>query len=172
MTADMKMRFKDFEFPFNPTVIKTQLSGNVRENALFDSDSAVYGVSRNAAVISGEGSFWGEERFSASALLKKLQSSRGSGWLFLPDGSCCNAFFTSLTLTEDAKRGCISYSFSFTENCLHKKDEYDFGFTVAKENENMFDIAHRCGVPIERLMRLNDFKTPFSVKAGDKVVLK
>lgn len=172
MIADMKMKFKDFEFPSNPTVIKTELSNNVRENPLFGSDSAVYSVSRNAAVISGEGSLWGEERFTASALLKKLHSGSEAGWLFLPDGSCCNAFFTSLTLTEDAKRGCISYSFSFTENCLHKKEEYDFGFTVALENENMFDIAHRCGVAIETLMRLNDFKTPFSVKEGDKVVLQ
>lgn len=172
MTEAVKMRFKDFEFPSNPAVIKTELSANVRENPLFQRDSAVYNVSRNAAVISGNGSFWGEERFTASALLKKLQNSSSAGWLFLPDGSCFNAFFTALTIEEDAKRGCVSYSFSFTENCSHRKEEYDFGFTLALENENMFDIAHRCGVAVETLMRLNDFKTPFSVKAGDKVVLK
>lgn len=172
MMAAMKMRFKDFEFPSNPAVIKTELSANVRENSLFESDSAVYNISRNAAVISGKGCFWGEERFTASALLKKLQSSSDAGWLFLPDGSCFNAFFTALTVEEDAKKDCVFYSFSFTENCLHKKEEYDFGFTLAQENENMFDIAHRCGVPIETLMRLNDFKTPFSIKAGDRVVLK
>lgn len=172
MTAAVKMKFKDFEFPSNPAVIKTELSANVRENPLFQSDSAVYNVSRNAAVISGNGSFWGEERFIASALLKKLQNSSSSGWLFLPDGSCFNAFFTSLTVEEDAKKGCVFYSFSFTENCSHRKEEYDFGFTLALENENMFDIAHRCGVAVETLMRLNDFKTPFSVNAGDRVVLQ
>ena len=171
MTA-VKMKFKDFEFPSNPAVIRTKLSSNVRENPLFQRDSAVYNISRNATVISGEGSFWGEERFTASALLKKLRSSNSSGWLFLPDGSCYNAFFTSLTVEENAKKGCVSYSFSFTENCAHVKEEYDFGFTLALENENMFDIAHRCGVAVETLMRLNDFKTPFSVKEGDKVVLR
>lgn len=172
MTASVKMRFKDFEFPANPAVIKTEFSANVREDPLFQSDSAIYNISRNAAVISGEGCFWGEERFTASALLKKLHNSSESGWLFLPDGGCFNAFFTSLSLEEDAKKGCVSYSFSFTENCLHVKDEYDFGFTLALEGENMFDIAHRCGVAIETLMRLNDYKTPFSVKEGDRVVLK
>ena len=172
MTQAVKMKFKDFEFPSNPAVIKTKLSANVRENPLFQSDSAVYHISRNAAVISGEGSFWGEERFTASVLLKRLQSSSSSGWLFLPDGSCFNAFFTSLTIEEDAKKGCVSYSFSFTENCAHVQEEYDFGFTLARENENMFDIAYRCDVPVETLMRLNDFKTPFSVKEGDRVTLK
>lgn len=170
--ADIKMKFKDFEFPSNPAVIKTQLSANVREAPLFDSDSAVYNVSRNAAVISGEGSLWGEERFTASALLKRLQKSSEAGWLFLPDGSCYNAFFTSLTIEEDAKKGCVFYAFSFTENCSHTKEKYDFGFTLAKAGENMFDIAHRCGVPIEALMRLNDIRTPFDVKEGDKVVLE
>ena len=169
---EMKMKFKDFEFPSNPAVIKTKLSANVREAPLFDSDSAVYNVSRNAAVISGQGSLWGEERFNASSLLKRLQQSSGAGWLFLPDGSCYNAFFTALTLEEDAKKGCVSYSFSFTENCFHTKEEHDFGFTLAREGENMFDIAHRCGVPIETLMRLNDIKTPFDLAQGDKVVLK
>ena len=172
MTASVKMKFKDFEFPSNPAVIKTELSANVREEPLFQSNSAVYNISRNATVISGEGCLWGEERYTASALLKKLQSGSGAGWLFLPDGSCFNAYFTSLTIKEDAKKGCVSYAFSFTENCSHGKEEYDFGFTLALKNENMFDIAHRCGVAVETLMRLNDFKTPFSIKEGDKVVLR
>lgn len=172
MTPDVKMKFKDFEFPSNPSVIKTELSANVREDPLFESDCAVYNISRNAAVISGKGCFWGEERFTASALLKKLQRSSSAGWLFLPDGSCFNAFFTSLTIEEDAKKGCVFYSFSFTENCPHTKEEYDFGFTITLENENMFDIAHRCGAAVETLMHLNDFETPFSVKEGDRVVLR
>lgn len=168
----MKMRYRGFEFPSNPTLIKTELSNNVREDPLFGSDSAVYNVSRNASIISGEGCLWGEERFSAASQLKQLHKRGGDGWLFLPDGSCCRAFFTALTINEDAKRGCVSYAFSFTENCNHVKTEYDFGFTYAGENENMFDIAHRCGTQIEKLMKLNNFETPFSVKAGDKVVLK
>lgn len=168
----MKMRYKDFEFPSNPTLVKTELSNNVREDPLFGSDSAVYNVSRNAAVISGEGSLWDMDRTTVSAELKQLHKRGGAGWLFLPDGSCYNAFFTSLTISEDAKKGCITYAFSFTENCDHTKAKYDFGFTYAEENENMFDIAFRCNTQVEKLMMLNDFETPFSVKAGDRVVLK
>ena len=101
-----------------------------------------------------------------------IQKSSSSGWLFLPDGGCYNAFLTALTVKEDSKKGCVAYTFSFSENCNHKKDEYDFGCTYALENENMFDISYRCGVEIERLMQLNNIETPFSLSVGDKVVLR
>ncbi|MCI9112220.1 MAG: LysM peptidoglycan-binding domain-containing protein [Eubacterium sp.] len=168
----MKMKYKDFEFPSNPSVLKVELSDNVVEKPLFGSDSAVYSISHNAALISGEGCFWGKDGIVFSRELKALQKSSSSGWLFLPDGGCYNAFLTALTVKEDARKGCVFYTFSFTENCNHKKDEFDFGFTYALENENMFDISHRCGVEIERLMQLNNIETPFSVSVGDKVVLR
>lgn len=168
----LKMTYKGFKFLSNPEVIDVTLSANVREKPLFGSDSAVSNVSRNAAVISGEGHFWGKDALSASRELKRLQRSSSSGWLFLPDGSCYDAFFSSLTIKEEAQRDCISYSFKFIENCRHTSDDYDFGFTYAEEGENMFDISNRCTVEIETLMRLNNYKTPFSIKAGDKVVLK
>lgn len=53
----MKMKYKDFEFPSNPSVLKVELSDNVVEKPLFGSDSAVYSISHNAALISGEGCF-------------------------------------------------------------------------------------------------------------------
>ena len=168
----MKMKYKNFEFPSNPSIMNIKLSENVVEKPLFGGDSAVYGVSHNAARISGEGCFWGKDSIVFSRELKALQKNSSSGWLFLPDGSCYNAFFTALTIKEDARAGCVSYTFSFTENCNHKKDEYDFGFTYALENENMFDIAHRCNTKIEKLMQLNNIETPFSINAGDKVVLR
>ena len=40
------------------------------------------------------------------------------------------------------------------------------------DGENLFQIAGRCNVPVERLMALNDFATPFSVNSGDRVVIK
>ncbi|MDE6110735.1 MAG: hypothetical protein K2F65_02340, partial [Eubacterium sp.] len=85
---------------------------------------------------------------------------------------CCNAYLSSLDIKEDAKKSCISYSISFIEKNSGKQSEYDFGFTYAEDNENMFDIAFRCNQSIERLMELNNFANPFSVKKGDKVVLQ
>lgn len=167
-----KMKFKDFEFDVNPEKIKTEHSSNISQNPLFGSDSAVYNISRNASVISGEGSFWGEGAAEFSRELKRIREEPDAGWLFLPDGSCFNAFFSFLSITEEAKKDCVSYSFTFTENCNHRKSSYDFGFTYAESGENMFDVAYRSGVSIEKLMELNNFKTPFDIKEGDRVVLK
>lgn len=172
MAEMIRMSYKDVEFLSNPEVINISLSANISEKPLLNSDSAVNNVSRNAVVISGSGCFWGKAALSAARELKSLQRSSSSGWLFLPDGSCYDAFFSSLTIKEEAQKDCVSYSFSFIENCNHTSAEYDFGFTYAEEGENMFDIAHRCSVKIEKLMQLNNFKTPFCINAGDRVVLK
>lgn len=168
----VKMKFKDFEFPNNPLFIKTEMAQRINERSVLSGESKVFPVSDRAAVIKADGCFWGEDGSDASLKLKILMKSRKPGWLFLPDGSCCNVYLSSLDIQEDAKKSCISYSISFIEKCNGKKSEYDFGFTYAEENETMFDIAFRCDKSIERLMELNDFSTPFSVKKGDKVVLQ
>ncbi len=167
-----KMRYKNFEFDVNPSTVKTELSSSISENALIGSDSAVSCVSRRASVISGEGSFWGENAVRLSRELKSVREQPQSGWLFLPDGSCFNAFFSYLSITEDVKKGCVSYSFKFVENCNHRKSFFDFGFTYVKNGENMFDVAYRSAVDVEKLMELNDYKSPFALKEGDRVVLK
>lgn len=168
----IKMKFKDFEFPNNPLFIKTEMAQKISESLILSGESTVCSTAEKATVIQADGCFWGDDGADASLKLKMLMKSRKPGWLFLPDGSCFNAFLSSLDIKEDAKKSCISYSVSFIEKCPNKKGGYDFGFTYAQENENMFDIAFRCDKSIEMLMKLNDFSNPFSVKKGDKVVLQ
>ena len=168
----LKMRYKSFEFETNPMMICVNSSRNIKEVSLINSSSAVENVSRNAAVISGEGAFYGEKAAENAAALEALQHSGDSGWLFLPDGGCYDAYFKELTIKADSKKNCILYSFSFIENCSGKSESCDFEATYAAEGENMFDIAFRCKTAVETLMRLNDYKNPFAVCAGDRVVLK
>ncbi len=168
----IKLKFKAFEFPANPALIKTELSENIHEEPVFGSSSAGCNISHNAARICCSGSFWGDDRRALAQQLRILRDSAAPGWLFLPDGSCFYAFLSELVLTDDAKKSCVSYTVSFIEENSGKSSLYDFGFTYAQENENMFDIAFRCKKPVEELMRLNAFENPFSVRCGDKVVLK
>ena len=168
----VKMKFKDFEFPNNPLFIKTELAQRIKENPVLSGKSNVYHLSERAAVITADGCFWNDDGADASFKLKMLIKSRKPGWLFLPDGSCYNAYLSSVDIKEDAKKSCISYSISFVEKCPVKNSEYDFGFTYAEENENMYDIAFRCDKSIEKLMEINSFPNPFSVKKGDKVVIQ
>lgn len=165
------MRYKGFEFPMNPSVIETKYSGNIKETPLLESDSAVEAASINAAVISGEGSFFGEDAFAFAAELERLSASAESGWLFLPGGGCFDAYLKELTVKTDAKKNEVFYTFKFIENCSHRKNELRLDFVTARDGENLFDIAYRCKAPLEKIMELNDFKSPFDIKAGDKVML-
>lgn len=168
----VRMKFKDFEFPNNPLFIKTEMEQHMRESSVLSGESRVFRISDRATVIKADGCFWGENGADAAFRLKILMKSKKPGWLFLPDGGCCNVYLSSLNITEDAKKSCVSYSISFIEKSPAKRGNYHFGFTYAEEDENMFDIAFRCDKSVEKLMEINDFSNPFSVKKGDKVVLQ
>lgn len=119
----IKMKFKDFEFPNNPLFIKTEMAQNIRESLILSGESTVFSTAEKATVIKADGCFWGDDGADASLKLKILMKSRKPGWLFLPDGSCFNAFLSSLDMKEDAKKSCISYSISFIEKCPKKKTD-------------------------------------------------
>lgn len=78
----IKMKFKDFEFPANPSVIEVKHSRNINESPLFENDSFVSNVSRNAAVIKGEGSFSAKMRLNMQANLKRLIKATMTGGSF------------------------------------------------------------------------------------------
>ncbi len=168
----MKMKYKNFEFPLNPYLIKVKHSRNIAENPIIDSDSAVYNVSKNASVISGEGCFFGEKAFDFASELERLSKSDSSGWLFIPSGNCFDAYLKDLTIKSDAKRSEVFYSFTFIENCNHSNNQREIDFIYANKDENFFDIANRCEIPIEKLLELNNRKNPFDIYDGDKVVLR
>ena len=79
--------------------------------------------------------------------------------------------FTSLEINYSASNNRVEYSFEFTQDGFEKKEVYDFGYTVALEGENLFDVSSRTGVEIQRLVSLNDFGDLFAVKEGDRVWL-
>lgn len=168
----MKMKYKDFEFQANPFSVEVAKSKNISEHPLFDIGSAVREISKNAAVIRVQGRFYGDTSQALAARLEILHDDKGSGWLFLPNGDCFNAYFKELNLKIEATENSVYYSAVFVENENHKSFNADFAYTIASDNENAFDIAERCGVSVESIMKNNDIKTPFDIKKGNKVVLK
>lgn len=168
----MKMKYKAFEFQANPSLIEVSKSKKINERPLLDAGSAVREISKNAAVISVQGRFYGENAQTLAYELEILNDEKGPGWLFLPNGDCFDAYFKSLNLKMDASKNSVYYSAVFVENENHKLYKSEFPYTVALDHENAFDIAERCGVSVESIMQHNDIKTPFDIKKGDKVVLK
>lgn len=167
-----KMKYKGFEFPCNPSVLEIKASRNVSKAAIVGRGEAAFDICANAREAVGEGRFFGEGAFENASRLEALCRSGGAGWLYLPGGECFRAHFKELTIKQDANKNEVFYSFKFIEHESFEKASYSPDCTAVKDGENLFDVAHRCGVSVEALLELNNLKSPFDVKAGEAVALK
>lgn len=168
----MMMKFNDFEFPVNPKSIELSSSANCRKKSIYGKNSVVENVSVNPVIISGGGEMYGENaREECTCLLNMLRAKR-SHWLFAPNMTPVKAFLTEFAYKQNSVKNSCFYSFKFVEDCNDKSMSLNLPYTVAGEGENAFDIAHRCDVSVNDIMACNDFKTPFDINAGDKVVLR
>ncbi len=167
----MKLKYKDFEFLQNPQKISVKKSKSIALKPIPGLGTAAQEICGDAAVIKISGRFYGQEGEAAVKKLYALQSQKHAGALFLPGGDYFNAFFISFEATRNATENYISYSAQFTEAQTGKSADLICKSTVARENENAFEIAARCGVSVEDIMRLNCFKTPFDVPLGARVII-
>ena len=98
----------------------------------------------NPTVISGSGRFTGENANEKAHLLMNAFQSGGAAYLFSPIFSPMRMYFSELNMSVDSQGECINYSFTFIEEANKKKRKYDFGYTFALPDENLFDVANRC----------------------------
>ncbi len=168
----MKMRFKDFIFPSNPSAFEVSSSTNMSVRSVFDRDSDVQAVSLNPVKVNGHGEFFGSMAEENCQYLMHMLRTRENGALLLPSGSSFDAYLSKFTFSKSADRSSILYEFEFTENCSDKSERRNFRFTTCKRGENAFIIANRCNVSVDNIMKYNDFKTPFDIKEGEKVVIR
>lgn len=167
----IKMKYKDFEFDVNPTDIRLSMSKNISKHSLPYKAQSCEEMGKNAAVVSGKGYFLGEDAMNKAYALSRVYNKKGSDYLFTPYCVPIKVFFSSLDIIYSASNSRVEYTFEFTQDKPEKKDTYDFGYTIAKDGENLFDIANRTGLEIEKIASLNDFGDLFSVKEGDRVWL-
>ena len=168
----IKMKYKDFEFEKNPQSVEVAKAKKISRRTVFTKGSSVSEIADNAAVITAKGMLYGENAPQLADELERLHDKRGSGMLLLPCGSCYDAYFSSLKLESNAQEGYISYSLEFVENENHRLPCVDFGYTYALKGENAFDIAGRCSVTVESIMKNNDIKTPFDIEEGERLVIE
>lgn len=168
----MKLKYKNFEFPSNPEKIEILSSTNCSSSAVLDKNSAVQNVSVNPVIVKGSGEFYGNTGEETAALIQNMLRDKRSGWLMLPFFVPVKAFFTAFEFCKNSSKNAVSYSFEFTEDCSGRVAERDFKYTLAKAGENAFEIANRYDISVNDIMLFNDFKTPFDIKEGDRVVLR
>lgn len=167
----IKMSYKGFVFSANPSSIKIQLSKYVSKRNIPFFTSKTQEICFQPARITGKGIFVGNDAGELADKLMRVFKSEGSGYLFLPNSEPVPAYFDALDISYDAEKNCVSYTFSFIEDCKGKKHNFDFGYTFALAGENLYDVANRTDVSIEKLVACNDFKDLFSLTEGDRVRL-
>ncbi|MDE6155870.1 MAG: LysM domain-containing protein [Eubacterium sp.] len=168
----MRLKYKWFEFPSNPYKIEISSSVNCSSKSLPGRNSVVENISVNPTVVCGNGEFYGENCEEYCARLKIMLADTESGWLFLPSSPPVKAFFTLFKFSKSAKKNAVSYSFEFIEDCTDRRSYNNPDFIIADGMENAYEIANRFDVSVNDIMILNDFKSPFSIVKGDKVVLR
>jgi hypothetical protein len=154
----MKMRFKDFIFPSNPSTIEISSSSNVQSSPLFDKNTDVQNVSINPIVVKGSGEFYGKDSEKNCQYLQHMLRLKTSGYLLVPSQTGIEAYFTEFSFTKNAQKNSVSYSFEFIEACNDKSETRAFNSIIALEGDNAFTIANRCEISVSDLMSLNDYK--------------
>lgn len=168
----MRLKYKSFEFPSNPANIEILSSTNCSSSPVFAGSSVVENISVNPIVVKGSGEFYGGKCEEYCTVLGNLLECTESGWLFTPLSAPMKAYFTEFEFSKNTEKNAVEYSFKFTEDCNARKAYIELPYIIAEENENAFEIANRYNVSVNEIMRLNDFKSPFDISAGDRVVLR
>lgn len=167
----IKMEYRGFGFPINPSSVKTKYSKNISTKTIPFSFCRVQEINDYPTVVTASGKFVGAKALQFSYELMRIYRHKGSSYLLMPDSVPVKAFFRNLELSYDAENHCVSYQVEFVEDSGSKKGKFDFGYTYALANENVYDVANRTDVDVETIIAHNDFCDLFSLKEGDKIWL-
>ncbi|MBQ7202858.1 MAG: hypothetical protein IJS03_02440 [Eubacterium sp.] len=167
----IKMSFRGVVFDANPSTLKAEFSKKTVKRSNAFSFGRAEEICRMPTVITGSGKYYASDAGEKMNELMKAFEYSGSSYLFSPALPPVKAFFDSLEVKLSSDNEYIEYTFTFIEDCSGKKPDYSFGYTYARNGENLFDIANRCNVQTDRLFEFNDYIDMFSVSEGDKVWL-
>lgn len=167
----MKAKYKGFELPVNPSCLEVLSSTNCESKGSISANSFCENVFVNPTVVTGQGELYGDKGGEYCSLIQNMLKSTSSDWLFIPGFAPIKAFLTEFKYSRSVSNGAYQYSFKFVEDCKGKSAKRFVAYTIAQRGENAFDIADRCGIAVDDVMSLNDFKSPFDISEGEKVVI-
>lgn len=109
-----KLTYKTFTWPQNPHTYKEEY---IREPHYITVDHVTYyeSMGQMQRIITGSGTFFGENAISDFQKLAKLFEEKDAGNLQHPLWGIRFCYFTGLELTQEPAKDRISYRFQFTQ---------------------------------------------------------
>ena len=109
-----KLTYKTFTWPQNPHTYKEEC---IREPHYITVDHVTYyeSMGQMQRIITGTGTFFGENAVSDFQRLAKLFLENDAGNLQHPLWGIRYCYFTGLELTQEPTKDCVSYRFQFTQ---------------------------------------------------------
>lgn len=176
-TGIAAMRFKEFDFPYNPETLK--ITSHKEEKSLHKpGDRAVLQVFGNKPVIvSGEGELFGNAPFDDHLIkyneILQLYSQKTPGVLSIDGMPSIYASFSSFELKRSPIDGVIAYSFSFTQDTAKAPHDTPlYLYHTVESGQTLWHIALLYDMPIEMLVRKNpDIRDINELEEGSKICL-
>lgn len=150
------MRFKGFEWKYNPEKITFDCEKNIVEKNSPYCTQYVQNLGRKNMIISGEGYLCGSNCMEQFCNLFELFKQGGVGVLAIAKVSPIYAFFESLKIIGEPKPDILKYSFVFREDMDYIKTKNP-EIHICKNGQCLWDISFLYGIEIEALVKLNAF---------------
>ncbi len=108
-----KMSYKTFDWPQNPHTYKEEY---IRQPHFITEDGITYydGMGEMQRIITGSGTFFGDDAYTDFKALAKLFEERTAGNLIHPLWGTRYCYFTGLELIQEPREDCVSYNYQFT----------------------------------------------------------
>ncbi len=166
-----KMKFGDFEWPRNPLSIKVTNEYSHTGAVVYGKGKKIGDAIREFVVYSGKGEFAGADCLEQYKRLQREFDLGKEQLLTLPGAHPVFACFSSLQVEGEVTPDLLTYSFKFVREANEENEAKSSEYTTC-DGETLFDIAHKTGVSVQKLVELNpQIKRPDEIANGERVRL-
>ena len=188
------MRYKTYTWPHNPETFVVEYHRQMAAHKVPYGRSVLQDLGNTYRVLRGEGVFAGPDAYEQFRRLAAVFEEGGAGMLIHPVWQTDQAYFVSLTVTEEPRPDYVRYSFTFWEDWsgyqgkLQENDDggtapwtggnqtdtgsttHASGVYIVRKGDTLWDIARRQGVLLADLIAANpQIKNPNLIYPGDEV---